>query len=151
MATAEGKISSPLAAAGRTDRAVDCLTRAPSTNVSQLLLFLCCARCSSGVESFSGLITISVEKRRNAQLVKMNGRVRWGRPRTLTFGKDDKIIDKERLPEEMGKGSLGTNSGDNSSEKEREGRDSRKSMVATPGQVFNCYCATFFLISTLQQ
>ena len=139
MATAEGKISSPPAAAGRTDRAVDCLTRAPSTNVSQLLLFLCCARCSSGVESFSGLITISVEKRRNAQLVKMNGRVRWGRPRTLTFRKDDQIIDKERLPEEMGKGSLGTNSGDNSSEKEREGRDSRKSMVATPGQVLTCY------------
>ena len=80
-----GKMLSPpvaAAAAGKTERAVDCRTRAPSTIVSQLL-FLCSARCSSGVESFSGLVTISVEKRRNAQLVRMKGRVRWGRPRTL--------------------------------------------------------------------
>ena len=76
---AAGKMLSPPAAApaaaGKTERVVDWRTRAPSTIVSQLL-FLCSARCSSGVESFSGLITISVEKRRNAQLVRMKGRVR---------------------------------------------------------------------------
>ena len=80
-----GKMLSPpvvAAAAGKTERAVDWRTRAPSTIVSQLLR-LCSARCSSGVESFSGLVTTSVEKRRNAQLVRMKGRVRWGRPRTL--------------------------------------------------------------------
>ena len=67
------------------------------------------------MESFSGLTTISVEKRRKAQLVRMKGRVRWGRPRTLEelrWGYLNLIMS---LPEEMCKGSLGTNSGDNSS------------------------------------
>ena len=98
---AGGKMLSPpaeAAAVGKTERVVDCRTRAPSTIVSQLL-FLCSARCSSGVESFSSLTTISVEKRRKAQLVRMKGRVRWGRPRTLRIRmgkakqtKEEKIV-----------------------------------------------------------
>ena len=47
------------------------------------------------MESFSGLITISVEKRRKAQLVRMKGRVRWGRPRTLEIEMGIIELDKE--------------------------------------------------------
>ena len=53
-----------------------------NTNICDLF-FLCSAKCSSGVESFSGRTTISVEKSKKAQLVRMKGKVRWGRPSTL--------------------------------------------------------------------
>ena len=92
-----------------------------NTNISDLF-FLCSAKCSSGVESFSGRTTISVEKSKKAQLVRMKGKVRWGRPSTLGSHHMRKAaLEAESSPEEVREGSLGSNSGDNGSKEEWHG------------------------------
>ena len=88
-----------------------------NTNISDLF-FLCSARCSSGVESFSGRTTISVEKSKKAQLVRMKGKVRWGRPSTLGSHMRKADLEAESSPEEVREGSLGSHSGDNGCKEE---------------------------------
>ena len=80
-----------------------------STNISDLF-FLCSAKCSSGVES------------KKAQLARMKGKVRCGRPSTLgSHMRKAGSESEESSPEEVREGGLGSNSGDNGSKEEWHG------------------------------
>ena len=77
----------------------------------------CWLSCPIGVNS----VTTLVESKK-AQLVRMKGKVRWGRPSTLRSHNMRKAgLEAESSPEEVREGSLGSNSGDNGSKEEWQG------------------------------
>ena len=80
-------------------------TSKSNTNISDLF-FLCSAKCSSGVES------------KKAQLARMKGKVRCGRPSTLGSHMRKTGLEAESSPEEVREGGLGSNSGDNGCKEE---------------------------------